>query len=357
VWSCYEAGRDAFWPHRLLTAEGIHNLVVDSSSIEVNRRARHAKTDRLDAQKLRRSLMRYLRGEREVWQVVRVPTVEMEAARHASRTVAMLTGERTRWRNRIHSLLATEGIRLRVDGQLPTRVASARCWDGRPIPAPLQARVQVAWEVLQQIEAHWRRAQQEQRVELRLAATAAAATARRLTQLRAVGERFAWVLATELCSRDLRNRREVGGLTGFTTVPYQSGAMVHDQGISRAGLAQLRGLAVEMAWVWVQWQPESELTRWFEARWGRGGPKARRVGTALSHRVVALWPGRRRAGRGGLEDPSGVSAGGLALTTGPMPGLGRVPRPCFRGGAVGRLRHSARAHTVSGARPQDGRHA
>jgi transposase len=245
-----------------------------------------------------------------VWQVVRVPTVEMEAARHASRTVAMLTGERTRWRNRIHSLLATEGIRLRVDGQLPTRVASARCWDGRPIPAPLQARVQVAWEVLQQIEAHWRRAQQEQRVELRLAATAAAATARRLTQLRAVGERFAWVLATELCSRDLRNRREVGGLTGFTTVPYQSGAMVHDQGISRAGLAQLRGLAVEMAWVWVQWQPESELTRWFEARWGRGGPKARRVGmVALARRlVIALW----RYGR------DGVVPAGAVLKTRPV---------------------------------------
>jgi transposase len=174
----------------------------------------------------------------------------------------------------------------------------------------LQARVQVAWEVLQQIEAHWRRAQQEQRVELRLAATAAAATARRLTQLRAVGERFAWVLATELCSRDLRNRREVGGLTGFTTVPYQSGAMVHDQGISRAGLAQLRGLAVEMAWVWVQWQPESELTRWFEARWGRGGPKARRVGmVALARRlVIALW----RYGR------DGVVPAGAVLKTRPV---------------------------------------
>ena len=60
VVSCYEAGRDGFWLHRYLVAHNLQNRVVDSSSIEVNRRAKHAKTDRIDAGKLVKMLGQYI---------------------------------------------------------------------------------------------------------------------------------------------------------------------------------------------------------------------------------------------------------------------------------------------------------
>jgi transposase len=156
VRSCYEAGRDAFWPPRWLETEGVTNVVVDSASIEVSRRARRAKTDRLDARKLVTMLVRWTLGERQVWQVVHVPACDVEGARQRPRTRETLTAERTRWRNRIHAALATVGVRLRITATFPARLATAQQWDGTPVPAALQERVFVAWRLLQQIEAERR---------------------------------------------------------------------------------------------------------------------------------------------------------------------------------------------------------
>jgi transposase len=291
VHSCYEAGRDAFWPHRLLAAEGVANVVVDSASIEVSRRARRAKTDRLDARKLVTMLVRWRLGERQVWHVVHVPAPDVEAARQVPRTRDTLTQERTRWRNRIHAALATVGVRLRITATFPARLETATQWDGTPVPAAVRQRVLVAWRLLQQIEEERRTLARTLQAERRAARAGAAATVRRLTQLRGIGERFAWMLATEVCSRDLRNRRQVGALTGFTATPYASGTMARDQGISRAGLAAVRRMAVETAWVWVQWQPASALTQWYVRRFGRGGPGPHRVGIVAVARklVIALW--------------------------------------------------------------------
>jgi transposase len=291
VHSCYEAGRDAFWPHRVLAAEGVTNLVVDAASIEVSRRARRAKTDRLDARKLVTMLVRWVLGDRPVWQVVHVPTPEVEAARQLPRTRETLTEERTRWRNRIHAALATVGVRLRITATFPARLDAAVQWDRTPVPAAVRARVLVAWRLLEQIEAERRTVARALQAERRTARSRAAATVRRLTQLRGIGDTVAWMLATEVCSRDLRNRRQVGALTGFTATPYQSGTMAREQGISRAGLAAVRRVAVETAWVWVQWQPASALTQWYLRRFGRGGPGQRRVGiVALARKlVIALW--------------------------------------------------------------------
>jgi transposase len=310
VWSCYEAGRDGFWPHRWLAAEGVHNRVIDSSSIEVNRRARHAKTDRLDAAKLVRLLLRVALGERDVWHEVHVLTPEAEAMRHAPRSLTMITQERTRWRNRIHSLLATVGVRVPLTARFPARLETARTWDGLPVPAALQARVQLAWRLLQHVETERTALRRAARAAQRAAATPAAQQVQQLTQLRAIGDRFAWMLATEVCCRDVRNRRQVGALTGFTAVPYRSGTIAHDQGISRAGLVQLRAQAVETAWVWVQWQPDSELTRWYQQRFGSGGPGTRRLGiVALARRlVIALW----RYSQDGVVPPGAVFKTGVA---------------------------------------------
>jgi transposase len=291
VRSCYEAGRDGLWVHRLLTREGIENLVVDSSSIEVDRRQRRAKTDRLDSVKLFRKLVQYWSGDRGAWKVVHVPSEALEDARHAERGIVTLTAERTTWRNRIHALLMLQGVRTPITADFGERLESLRTWAGAPLPVGLLARVRQAWRMLLAVEAELRAARAAQREELAAAATAPAQIAVQLHRLRAIGKGTAALLAKELFSRDLRNRREVGALTGLVGVPYDSGETSREQGISRAGLSRIRGRAVEIAWLWRRYQPLSELTRWFERRFGAGGKRARKVGiVALARRLmVALW--------------------------------------------------------------------
>jgi len=175
VRSCYEAGRDGFWPHRLLAALGVVSLVVDSSSIEVSRRLRHAKTDRLDGEKLLRLLLRHWGGERDMWHVVHVPSREAEDARHASRALTTLQAERTRYRNRIHSLLALHGVRrLRIDARFPERLATAPDWADAPLPTGVQARLLATWRLLQGVETERQRARRAERQQVRATAAPSA---------------------------------------------------------------------------------------------------------------------------------------------------------------------------------------
>jgi transposase len=291
VRSCYEAGRDGFWVHRLLETDAVTNVVVDSASIEVSRRQRRAKTDRLDAEAWLRRLIRYWLGERDQWNVVHVPTVAMEDARHAERAIATLVGERTRYRSRIHGLLATHGVRVRITEGWGERLATLTDPDGRGLPPGVLARVALAWRLLRVVDAELRAARRLQQARVRAAATPAAGRTARLQQLTGIGVGSAAMLANEVFARDLRNRRQVGALSGLVAVPYQSGEAGHDQGISRAGLRQVRRVIVELAWSWVRWQPQSALTRWYRARFGAGGPRLRRIGiVALARKlVIALW--------------------------------------------------------------------
>jgi transposase len=293
VRSCYEAGRDGFWPHRFLTVLGVTNLVVDSSSIEVSRRARRAKTDRLDGEKLLRLLLRHWGGERDMWHVVHVPSSATEDARHASRGLTGLQAERTRYRNRIHSLLALHGVaRLRLDERLPERLAAVCDWAGAPLPRGVQARILATWRLLQAVEAERQRARRLERQQVRVPPAATALTvAQRLARVRGVAARSATILADELFNRGLRNRREVGALTGLVSAPYRSGTIVRDQGIAPSGLPAVRRVAVEIAWAWLRYQPTSALAQWYHRRFGNGGAVTRRIGiVALARRVIiALW--------------------------------------------------------------------
>ena len=183
-----------------------------------------------------RRLIRYWLGERDQWKIVHVPSVEVEDARHAERTLAMLTAERTRARNRLHGLLATQGLRIRLTPQFSAQLATLATPEGRPLPPGVVARLQVTWRLLQGIEQERREARQAQAVQARAGATPAAVRTQRLRQLRGIQVGSAAVLAKEVFARDLRNRREVGALSGLVPVPYQSGEAGHDQGIRRAGL-------------------------------------------------------------------------------------------------------------------------
>jgi transposase len=229
VRSCYEAGRDGFWVHRLLTREGVENVGVDSSSIEVDRRQRRAKTDRLDGTKLFRKLVQYGGGDRATWKVVHVPTEALEETRQLERGIGTLTAERTTWRNRLHALLMLQGVRTSITAEFGERLETLRTWAGTPLPPGLLTRVRQAWRMLAAVEAELRAARAAQRAELAAAAAAeapavtGAATpgqmAAQLQRLKAIGPGTAALLAKELFSRGLRNRREVGALTGLVGVP------------------------------------------------------------------------------------------------------------------------------------------
>jgi transposase len=292
VRSCYEAGRDGFWLHRWLLAHRAENSVVDSSSIEVNRRARRAKTDRLDVGKLLQLLMRHAAGEPRVWSVVHVPTPEAEAARQVTREWQTVRADRTRIRNRLQGLLASQGIRCPLTVTFPTRLATLQTGDGRGLPPAFRERLAREWEQLQAIEA--RRATLE---AMRDAAVAegqdrVAMIARRLCTVRGVAEASAMLYSAELFgTRTFQNGRQLGALTGLIPVPYRSDQLVQDQGISKAGRAELRKISIQLAWGWLRWQPESALAQWFHQRFGRAGGRSRRIGIVAVARklVIALW--------------------------------------------------------------------
>ena len=289
VIACHEAGPAGFWIHRALTQLGVASRIVDSASLEVNRRRRRAKTDRLDALQLLRQLLRVCFGERGVWSEVRVPTVAQEAARQVSRERTALVKEQTRLVNQLRGWLATWGTTLpsrRPDGWW----RSVRDWAGAELPAELQARLARAHARLALV------ASQIDELDAQQAAAVAAtldadAPLRRLTRLKAVAPTSASILLEEgLVWRDFRNRRQIGGLLGFAPTPYNSGDSERDQGISGAGNKRLQAVSIQLAWNWVRWQPDSALTRWYRARFGTG-KRARRIGiVALARKLlIALW--------------------------------------------------------------------
>lgn len=292
VVSCYEAGRDGFWLHRYLVSLGIENQVVDSSSIETNRRKRRAKTDRIDGVKLLTMLMRYWSGERGLWSVVRVPSVEHEEGRRLHRELATLNKERTRHRNRIRGLLVAQGLRLEPKGDFLQRLEALILWDGAPLPLELKGELEREYQRLRLVEAQRRALEKTRKSRLRQADTASVQRVVQLMGLRSIGPNCAWLLVMEFFAwRGFRNRRQLGACAGLTGTPYDSGSSKRDQGISKAGNRRVRTMMVEIAWLWLRYQPNSKLSHWFRERFAGGGARMRRVGiVALARRLlVALW--------------------------------------------------------------------
>jgi transposase len=292
VKSCYEAGRDGFWIHRWLLSVGVDNVVVDPSSIEVDRRRRRRKSDRLDATQLVTRLVRFGLGE-PTWSVVAVPSVEAEDARHLHRSLDTLTKERTRMINRIKGLLVSQGLRL--DPRLVTfleDLAGARLWDGSPLPSGLQARVRVEWDRLQVVGAQIRAIEQERDQLLEEGEGVASDQVRQLCKLKGVGIKSAWLLSRELFSwRPYQNRRTAGSLIGLAPTSYGSGSISRELGISKAGNRRVRAVAIQLAWSWIRSEPHSPITRWFQERYAKGSGRSRRIGiVAVARRlIIALW--------------------------------------------------------------------
>ena len=292
--SCYEAGYDGHWLHRWLTGEGVINHEIDPSSIEVNRRARRAKTDRIDLDRLMRAFLAHLRGEPRACSVVRVPSVEDEDRKRRNRERQRLGKERTAHTNRIKGLLHGQGIRnaMPLKPGFIAGLKGLRTGDGRPLPPELAAEIVREHERLSLVIKQEAALEEKSKAERRAAEPGTAqAKMVHLAQLKGIGPVGAQVLVNEVFYRDFDNRRQLGSYFGLTGTPFDSGESRREQGISKAGNHRARGLAVELAWLWVRHQPGSELSRWFHARVGDTKGRMRRITIVAAARklMVALW--------------------------------------------------------------------
>jgi transposase len=291
--SCYEAGRDGFWLHRWLVSQGIANVIVDSASIEVNRRKRRAKSDHLDAAKLVNMLVRYHAGETKVWSVVKVPEAADEDRRQLHRELIAVQDERTEHVNRIKAFLAGQGIALAsVTAGFAEELPKLRCWDGSELGADLQKRLLREFARWQLADRHVKDLELDRKRRIRADRTPHVERVRGLLQLSGIGLAGSWLLVYELFGwRKFANRRQVGSIVGLTPTPHQSGESSREQGISKAGNRALRRMMVELAWTWLRWQPDSELSRWYDLRFAHHGKRARKIGIVAVARklLIALW--------------------------------------------------------------------
>lgn len=288
VVSCYEAGYDGFWLHRLLLGEGIENSVIDPASLLVNRRRRRAKTDRLDGEDMVLALMAYCGGDRRALRVVTVPSPEEEDARRPGRERERLVRERVQHENRIRGLLALHG----VVGCFPRQTEDLEDLGtplGTPLPPRLVAELDRELERLEVVKRQLAEVEASRRAAL-CEATPGAKRVRQLMRVRGIGPQTAQVLAHEMFARKFANRQQVSAAAGLDPTPHASGRLVREQGIAKSGNRRVRTAMVEVAWLWLRYQPQSALSVWFFER-AQGGGRARRVFiVALARKLlVALW--------------------------------------------------------------------
>ncbi len=289
---CFEAGRDGHWIYRWLSAEGFEVLEIDSSSIETPRGRKHVKTDRVDVEKLLDLLLRYCLGFRRAFRVVRVPSEEAEAGQRLHREDEYLLRQRLRVSNRIKSLLVTQGVvEVSLKRGFEAWLEAVQSWDGSDLSSALQDELRRLYAHYELISTQMAEVAQAYQQEL-LSDTAVADKRRRLEQLKSIGPKTSRVLSAEVFAwRVFRNGKQVGGMSGLTPTPSHSGDVEREQGISKAGNRRVRRVMIELAWLWLQWQPDSALSQWFNRRFARGGKRMRRIGiVALARKLlVALW--------------------------------------------------------------------
>lgn len=291
--SCYEAGRDGFWIDRALKAAGIENLVVDSSSIEVSRRRKQVKTDRVDAKSLLRLLMRYHYGEKAALRGIRVPEIGAEDQRRINRERERLIKERGAHSARIKSLFKLHGINLERMSEFPSLIQTAKgAVTGYDLPVDLKLELQREYQRYQLVDQQIKAIEKEQIERVAEGGQLALQKIAHLRTLKGLGWQSSWVLVMEFFNwRNFRNAKQLGSCAGLTPTPYDSGDSTREQGISKAGNKRIRKIMIELSWLWLRYQPDSALSRWFETRFGKGGKRMRRIGiVALARKLlIALW--------------------------------------------------------------------
>jgi transposase len=289
---CYEVGYDAFWLARFLKERGVECLVIDPGSLQVNRRGRPVKTDRVDVKVLLRTLIAWCRGERHVWSLVRIPSIEEEDLRRSHRERSRLVRERTAHINRIKGLLFAQGIRgINVKSQYKIlAVDKLVTGDGHRLPPRIASEIAREIQRLAMVQDQIAEIERERDT----APTSCEATERKrqlLLQLKSIGPAISALLSREVYYRQFANRRQVGSFLGLTPSPYNSGEEERCQGISRAGSGHVRSIMIETAWLWIRHQPKSELTRWFIERTAGQSTRMRKIMIVAVARklAIALW--------------------------------------------------------------------
>jgi transposase len=290
VRSLYEAGREGFSVHRRLDQLGVHNVIVDPASLEVSRHARRAKSDSIDVESLLRHLVAY-GSNRTRLAIVRVPSPEDEARRQLDRELESLKKERGVHKKRIQSLLFAQGIAVDITPKLLSTLDSLRTADGRALPIELVTRIRREGDRLGSVERQIREAEKERHARITEGTDEAAVRMRALMGLCGIGWTASFRLVVEFFGwRTFANRRQVAQAAGLASTPYASGTMDRDQGISKVGNRRVRALMIELAWMWLRWQPESDLAKWYARRFG-DHRRARRIGiVAVARRLlIDLW--------------------------------------------------------------------
>ncbi|MER8880882.1 IS110 family transposase [Mesorhizobium sp. M0684] len=288
----FEAGRDGFWLARWLQTRGIDAHVIHSTSVAVNREHRRAKTDRLDTAMLMRVFLGWLRGERGHCRMVAIPSLAEEDAKRPSRERENLVSEKTRIVNRMKGALARLGIRgfkpeLR---RAPKKLPDLRTSEGQPLPPNMleemrrdMARLAVVRDQITTIEKA-RIAQLEQ-----APASGYNAMVVLLARVIGVGIETADMLVHEVLSRNLRDRRAVARYAGLTGSPDESGSKRREKGLAKAGNARVRRGLIQLAWRFLRFQKNSELTQWFQARAAQGARKTTMIVALARKLLIALW--------------------------------------------------------------------
>jgi transposase len=288
-----EAGLDGFWIHRLLIANGMESHVVDAASIAVARRHRRAKTDAIDGETLLRTLMAWARGERRVCSMVRAPSPEDEDRRRLTRERGTLLKERFQHTNRIKGLLNGQGVRdyNPLGRDHFERLETLRTGDGRELLPMLKAEIRRELDRLAVVTTQLAAVERARDGLIRTEARERSNPAAQLLRLKGMGPEFASLLWLESLFRSFANRRQVAAYGGLAPSPRQSGGVERDQGISKSGNRRLRKTMIELAWFWLRHQPDSALSRWFQARVGAAKGRIRRIAiVALARKLlVALW--------------------------------------------------------------------
>ena len=292
--SCYEAGRDGFWIHRCLLHNGIDNVIIDSASIEQNRRRKKIKTDRIDARKMVRMLSRWHGGETDVFRTVCVPSEEDEDRRHLHRELKTLKGDRTRIINRLRALLAELGLnsQVRLDARFSDWLEGVTLWDGKAVPPHARVRLEQQFARLQSLDAEIVEMEKVRRVQIRTEDSPQADQVRKLLGLKAIGTTSSWLLVHEVFGwRRFKSRRQLASFTGLVGSPFDSGNTSREQGITKAGNKWIRSVIIEVAWMWLRYQPQSALSQWYFRRFDGPSKRMRKIGiVALARKlVIALW--------------------------------------------------------------------
>jgi transposase len=289
---CYEVGYDGFWLERFLKARGIACLVIDPGSLQVSRRGRRVKTDRVDVKTLLRTLIAWCRGERHVWSPVRVPSIDEEDLRRSHRERSRLIRERTAHINRIKGLLFGQGIRgINIKTQYKTLALDKLVTgDGHRLPPRLASEITREIQRLAMVQEQIAEIERERDVT----PTFCEATERKrhlLLGLKSIGPAIAALLSREVYYRQFANRQQLGSFLGLAPSPYNSGQEERCQGISRAGSGHVRAVMIETAWLWIRHQPESALSRWFVERTSGQSKRMRKIMIVAVARklAIALW--------------------------------------------------------------------